>query len=567
MRATLAFLCLALCSMIAFADDLTVTVRERQTGATIQDALVQIGPAPDDPFLGNIVYSNASGIAMLSDPALIPGLPLTVSAFGFAAITVFDCPVGAITVWCDPVIRGEWADTSFISGTVSNLPIANNDGFLDLAIVFSGASLEQLLTFNWELISPFTDPMSTPAGDVEIPENIDIPSQVELFFVTFQKEPYTRREETGSVIDLFCLGYRISLADLLAGEITNLDPTRATAVRDYSVSGDAVVNHTCTLNSIADLDVSVSGLPVAPLSGIISVGELTSSGRPNRFFPEHAAFINSDTSVTLERLPETGVLVDLATYTGVVYADTAGGLSFGGGALDWTPVTANDSRTFDAFYTPPEIQRIGNNFSWWGYQGAGTPDADYVFGTFSLDDRSAANQDTLAWEFVAPASEGVVTMPTLPPDAPHWPALPDPGITVNEDQLVWSCFIVSTPADLDEFLQSPLAAGELFSFRSGDAPKLLGPENLSISVSGTTDPVLTWSPEQFADGYSIHWFDAPWGPVMGEYYTQDTQYVDGNALPTTGSQRYYRLSSRGGISQSSWSESLGAMSWELDDGP
>ena len=567
MRAAIVFMCILIGSINSFGDDLTVTVRERRTDDVIPGALIQIGPAPGDPFPGNVVYSDAGGTATLSDPALTAGLPLSVSAFGFAAITVFDCPVGVVTVWCDPVSRVDWADTSLISGTVSNLPIINNDGFLDLAIVFSGASLAQLVTFNWDLISPYTDPMPTPAGDVEIPENIDIPSQIELLFVTFQKEPYTRREETGSIIDLLCLGYRISLEDLVAGEITNLDPTRATATRDYSVSGDAVVNHTCTLNSIADLDVSVSGLPIAEISGIVSVGELTSSGRPNRFFPEHAAFISSDTSVTLERIPQTGVFVDLATYAGVMYADTSGGLSFGGGAFDWTPVTANDSRVFNAFYSPPELLRIDDSFSWWGYQTAGTPAADYVFGTFSLDDRSGADHDTLAWEIVSPATHGTVTMPTLPADAPHWSTLPDPGITANEDQLVWSCFVVSSPADLDMFLRSPLADGELFSFKSGDAPQLTGPTDFTIAVSGDTDPVLAWSSEQFSEWYAIRWYPAPWDPYGGEFLTQDTEYTDIGGLPTVGSQRYYRLSSRGGISQSPWSVPLGATSWELDDGP
>ena len=489
MRTTVTFMCIVLFSVYLHADELTVTIRERASGAAIPGALVQIGPTPDDPFSGNVEYSDADGIATLSNPALTPGLPLSVSAYGYAPITVFDCPVGPLTVWCDPVSRGEWPDTSFITGTVSNLPIVNNDGFLDLAIIFSGTSLEQLVTFNWDFISPYTDIMPTPAGDVEIPENIDIPTQTELLFVTFQKEPYTRREKTGSVIDLLCLGYRISVNDLIAGEISNLDPTRSTSTRDYSVSGDDVIDHSCTTDFISDLGVTVSGIPSAGIRSIVSVGELTVSGRPNRFLPEHAAFISSDTSVTLSRIPASGSFSDLSTYAGVVFADTSGGLSTGGGAFNWTPVTANDSRTFDAFYMPPDIVRIEDNFSWWGYQTAGTPAADYIFSTFSLDDRSEADEDTLAWEFVAPAAYGTIIMPTLPADAPHWSKLPDPGATVNEDQLVWSCFVVSSPADLESFLHSPLEEGELFSFKRDVAPELTGPTDFSaVSYTHLTLP-------------------------------------------------------------------------------
>jgi hypothetical protein len=90
--------------------------------------------------------------------------------------------------------------------------------------------------------------------------------------------------------------------------------------------------------------------------------------------------------------------------------------------------------------------------------------------------------------------------------------------------------------------------------------------NIAILAITQTDLELSWDPEQMAEAYSIRWMDTPWGEVEGLYETDLTTFVDTNALPSPGSQRYYRILSHAGASLSPPSDPVGGSSWELDDG-
>ncbi len=556
-------------TVATMADVLTVTVLARETDSPLAGALVQIGEAPDDPFGGNYSLTSAEGTVSFSDPRLVAGLPLTAAADGYANITVFDCPTGAITVWCDHAAREAWPDTSLISGVVTNLPVVDNDDSLDIAIVFPAASLEKMLTGQWSIFSPFTDTISVgPFGDVGIPENVDIPYQTEYWIVHLFKEPYKLRLRSGDVRDMLCLGYRMSLADMISGEGPTIG-TKTTVERNYAVSGDTTVNHDCTIDFLNNIHVTVSNLPEASEGLALTLGELSLCPRKDKFFPLNQAGCRSetDTPVTLPMLPPTGPFSDVLTYAGVIYSDTSDVAEWGGGAFDWIPLDPWESRSFDSFYDPPEIRRVGHTFSFSNYQTPGTPQADFVLCLFALQEQSAAQNDTLAWEMVVPGSWDSFTVPELPTSSPGWDSLPDPSQTETDDQLKWGCYVVSTPSVLQEFLASPLQQGELFSFRRSNAPPLWGPDSLAIESVSQTDLELDWNPEEMADTYIIQWFHTPWSPIIGEIETDQTEFSDPGALPNPGSQRYYRLISHSGVSYSEPTDPLGGISWELDDGP
>jgi hypothetical protein len=504
-----------------------------------------------------------------SDPQLIEGLPLTVAAEGFAYLTVFDCPVGVLTVWCDRQTRCEWPDTSVISGIVENLPSTDNDDSLDLAVIFTATSLEGILTSEWELFSPFMDTMHVgfPVGDVPVPENIDIPAQTEYLFLNFFKEPYHRRIQTGDTVDLLCLGYRVSLSDLLSGEL-GLIGTRATVERDYGVSGDAVVDHFCGTDFLNNVDVSVSNLPDGTQGIAITLGELASCPRASKYFPLNQASCPEGvgTTATLPILPAVPPFADVLGYVGVVFSDTSETVAWGGGAFDWSPLEPGESRTFDSFYGAPEIVRTGTLFAYSGYQTPGTPPADFVLSRFILEDQSGADSDTLAWETVVPGMWDSFVLPQLSSWVPGWGDLPDPGETPADDQLLWECYIVSAPVTLQEFIQSPLRNGRLFSFRRAPAPLLTGPANITIQAITPTDLALSWDAEPMAETYIIHWMDTPWGVVVGQSETDLTTFVDMNALPAPDCQRYYGIVSHAGASFSPPSDPVGGSSWQLDDG-
>ncbi|MCU0610627.1 MAG: hypothetical protein MUE60_02425 [Candidatus Eisenbacteria bacterium] len=564
---------LALSAASALADQLTVTVLDRRTNAPLGGTYTQIGPGPGIPFAGNWGLTDGTGQLTLQDPALSPGLPVTVAPVGYARLTVLDCPVGALTIWCDPAAREEWPDTAMISGVVRGLPIVNTDSYLDVGIVMGAIAPEQVLSGGiGMLVSSFMDTMHIgfPVNtDVPIPENIDIPSQTALFIVNFFKEPYTQRFPTGDTVDMICLGYRVDVNDLVAGEPQQVVATKATASRNYLVPGDAVVNHTCSVNFVHGVQVTVSGLPGGSKGYVASLGELTASPRKDRYVPLHGVQCRAevDTTVSISYLPATGVFADLAAYSGVAYTDTSAQPTWGGGAFDWTALSPGATRTFDAFYLPPELARVGDEFSFGGYQPAGTPHADWATSSFMLDDRSDADHDSLLWEVMGPASLAAFELPQLGGAAPGWTTLPDPSYTPANDALVWSCAVVAAPTvGLQEFLESPLRDGEFFAFRSGDAPPLAGPAWVTVAAQTAQDLMVTWAPVPNALEYVVWWASAPWIEPQGSSSTAGTSYLDAGALPAAGLQRYYTLMSRAGLSRSVPTPPVGGASWALEDG-
>lgn len=564
---------LAVLAATVTADQLVVTVLDRRTDAPLAGAYVQVGPSPDVPFGGNWGITGGEGQVVLSDPALVGGLPLTAAPTGYARLTVLDCPTGALILWCDPAVAPQWADTSLISGVVRGLPITYNDGFLDLGIVMGAIAPEQLLSGDAGiLMSSFMDTMHVAALnlDIPIPENIDVPSQTEMYFVSFFKEPYTQRFSTGNTVDMICLGYRISVSDLIAGNAPRLAATTAVASRNYPVTGDATVNHACSVNFVHGIQVTVRGLPGGSQGYVASLGELTASPRKSRFAPLHGVQCRAeiDTTVSLSYLPATGVFADLAAYSGVAYTDTSAHPTWGGGAFDWTSLSPGATRVFDAFYLPPELARSGNEFTFGGYQADGTPAADWAASSFMLEDVSGAGMDSLVWEVVGPASSAWFQVPVLGTAAPGWGTLPDPAQTTANDGLTWTCAVVSVPGvGLQEFLASTLLNAELFSFKSGQAPPLAGPAGVTVSALNDHDLLLTWAPDPSAADYLVCWHAAPWSPRLDQASVQSTSYLDVNALPGGGAQRYYTLISRAGVSASLPTHPVGGASWVLDDGP
>ncbi len=566
-------LCGALGAGLVRADTLELAVRDRTTDAPLPNAYVQVGPSPDVPFVGNWGFTNASGSLTLDHQALVPGLPLTVAASGYARLTVLSCPTGSLVVWCDPAVPPQWPDTSRISGVVRGLPITHNDGYLDVGVVMGTIAPASLLSggATGVLLSSFMDTMHVgpPVNiDVPVPENIDIPSQYEFFIVNFFKEPYTQRFRTGSIVDMICLGYRINVNDLISGSPQQIAATKATAVRDYVVSGDATVNHTCTVNFVHGVTVTVGGLPPGSEGSVASLGELTGSVREDRFVPLHGVRCRADTTVSLSYLPPSGVFADVAAYAGVAYADTSQEPSWGGGAFDWTALTPGAFRSFTSFWDPPVLARVGSVFTIGGYQTPGTPPATWSVSRFVLDDQGPADQDSLVWEAVGPGPLTSFALPVLGPGAPGWRVLPDPAQTFPDDRLMWTASVVFSPTvSLQAFLRSPFEDAELFSFRRGEAPPLQPPAWVTVSAPNVGDLLVTWAPVQGATDYAVGWGGAPWVGPSGVVFTPETSLLDSGALLPPGAQRYYRVRSRAGLSLSVPTLPVGGRSWVLDDGP
>lgn len=87
-------------------DELTVLVLDDITGAPVPGAWVVAG----DDATGDVLQTDASGLAVFRDPALGPKRSVTVAKKCFQPITFVDVPVDRVTAYLDPVLSPKCAE-------------------------------------------------------------------------------------------------------------------------------------------------------------------------------------------------------------------------------------------------------------------------------------------------------------------------------------------------------------------------------------------------------------------------------------------------------------------------
>lgn len=159
-----------------------------KAGQPIVGATILLGYEPGNPFQGNVLTTDAQGIAGV--PAdWKAALPVTVQAQGFVSQTLPVTLPGDLNIQLSPQ---EGADLQ-VAGETTDFGRLVTDGKVDFGLVIPAMGRDQLLSFDMStVISPATDKIEIIGNEVELPSNITLPDQREtyIFPITLNKPAY-----------------------------------------------------------------------------------------------------------------------------------------------------------------------------------------------------------------------------------------------------------------------------------------------------------------------------------------------------------------------------------------
>ncbi|MFZ3230644.1 MAG: hypothetical protein WA160_10605 [Pseudobdellovibrio sp.] len=148
-------------------------------GEPIQ-AKILIGTADGIPFKGNFIATDAKGLATVPMDWTTPQ-HVTIDAAGYIRQTLLNQVPSDLTIKLNPNYLASRAE---IKGQVTNLPVVNNDKFVDFALVMPGMSRSDLLNFDLNsVISPYNDSLTAAGQTNQIPSNIALPTQKESYII------------------------------------------------------------------------------------------------------------------------------------------------------------------------------------------------------------------------------------------------------------------------------------------------------------------------------------------------------------------------------------------------
>jgi hypothetical protein len=155
--------------------DLTVKVMDA-SGKPIKSATVLAGQSKGNPFPGNQITTDESGIASFRDDA-ISATPLTVTVAreGYSTVSVAKNTLNTVEITLAR-IPGE-RDFGFLAGKVTGFPPGYGRGTLELGILLPAFRPESLLNFDpQQFISSYKVEIDV-FGKREVPGNLVLPSQ------------------------------------------------------------------------------------------------------------------------------------------------------------------------------------------------------------------------------------------------------------------------------------------------------------------------------------------------------------------------------------------------------
>jgi hypothetical protein len=168
-------------------DALTIT---DSSGIAIAGAQVLIGTGLNTPFTGNFLTTSASGQVAFPS-AWTTAQPITIQATGFVRTTFMAQMPTAQTF----KLRPQPSSTQLlVTGQTTGFGDLQNDGNLNVGIVFPGFSRQNLMSFQLsDVISPVNDQISIAGQNISLPSNVTLPQQTQtyIFFpITFNKPQY-----------------------------------------------------------------------------------------------------------------------------------------------------------------------------------------------------------------------------------------------------------------------------------------------------------------------------------------------------------------------------------------
>lgn len=401
----------------------------------VAGAFVMAGAMAGHPFPGNWGFTAENGEITFTHPDLQGPISVTAGAAGYQYFTIVSVDANDLVISLKPILASGQAYEvgDYVSGIdVDNGPINYGDGWVDMAFVTQGLTLEDFLYFDWQSLCGPMETMELIGSEVEIPSNIFIPQQWELF-IELNKDHYYLYLPEGDYT-ICALAGRIGTSDLLdllnsgadMAEILPLFSWREIDIIDVTVNGNT---NNADLFVDPDLDLTVTmnldNIPDGSATWCFSVGDLDALHGLGRLIL--LGFTSFDCEAGTG--PCSGT-VDLATVA-------ATGEFSGIGYFPVAAVSLNESedqlvimereshsRTYStnlaSFFNLLSLNFSSGLFSWNEVEnpGAGSPDVDIQIARI----KNSENEQVY-WEFMIPGDVLSMLAPILPPQAPPGPSI------------------------------------------------------------------------------------------------------------------------------------------------
>ena len=494
---------------VAHAGALRVVVLDARSRTPIPGAFVQVGPAPGSPFAGNSGATASDGSIAFDDPALVGPQTVTAGAEGFSLLTVIEAASDSITL---PLHAETLGNTIFgpkaeISGTTVGIQTRDNDGNVDVGVVYPALKLSDVLGRRTAPVEVPTDRVSFPiVGAKDVPGNIVIPRQTEYLFYTFEKSNYHFFVPDQHTYDIVVLAGRAPVSSLGSASLNDVTTRRVGIERQVAVNGNVTLVPSCDLDLSPSLIVRVPEAPAGSAVEAVSVADVPEPGGTRTLLYDLKSSRAEDLDhFTLSGLNPTGDLSTSVPYVAARFRDLSPAASYEAGRIDRTPLTLPATRSMEGFFLIPDLLQNGSQFAWTPVARPGvTTDPTWAIANFRLEPGSRS-----LWEVWSPAGRGSFSLPSLAPGAPG--GLVSPDSTPDQDHLIWDHLIADPAGPIQSVLIDPFATLTRYSRRSMEIKPPVGVPAPVAQTLPEPQPIrpITLAPQPARGQVDILWTRPP----------------------------------------------------------
>ncbi len=442
----------------AGADTLTVYAIDGQTGQPLDGAFVMVGPAAGTPFVGNIGWTDPSGMIEFDDPSLNEPQTVTVALEGLAHTTAYESALGEITLPLYPTVPDSTmgGTITHVEGEVENISTSNNDGNLDFAFILPAMQVSDYGLGDRLPFSAGMEIVDFPVvGPVEVPENLYMPDQVEYYFLHFVKTPWRIDIPGLCNVTFVSVAGRVALDDLLSGslELEDIEMREVGVERDVYVAGPMNLD----INSDLNLSISLTTIfdDVPPGSDIAAISGARIPSGESELLVSYGAVATSIDSASIFEMPTRAPGGDLSDAINTVigqYSDSSVAGVFGAGIIEREGFLPPHTQHLDSWMKIPELAQLDRRLSWDDPTQPGvSPSPTWtrsLIGLRPIDPEDEEVPVSVTWRLYARADAWELTLPILPAQAPGPEGgIPDPAQTPEDDQLYWSLWAANPPDD------------------------------------------------------------------------------------------------------------------------
>lgn len=487
-RATVRFLVwplllLATAASVVQSGTIQVTVIDARSRQPISGAFVMVGPGKGIPFPGNTGTTPANGTITFQHTAIVGPQTVTAGAANYGYSAVIESAETALQLPLYPLVPDTtlYGPAARVTGRVTNIATSTGDGNLDLALVLPSVSVDQFLGGGSVPYFAPPDSMNIPlVGWVYLPGNLSVPTQTEV--VTISKPVYNIDLPAQTTQDLYSVAVRVPLSALI-NPPAGSDLIHSAQVREFGAERNRAVGNGLSLDINSDfnnlsnqLTVRVLGAPAGTKLTGTSLGSLGMHDGSEMVvgFDLDWALADTTDSVPLVSLASSGDMSDVIPFCAGGWQDSSAFQAFGTGRIDRSTITLPTTKTISDLYDLPTVVRSGARFSWNIVQGGTEPAPTWALATIRRGPTVPTDttvQVLNLWKVAIPAGLRAFSLPSLPAEAPGYPAgLIDVNGTPDDDRLILTLWIGNPSGAINDVLQHPFIGVSHFCQRQETLP-------------------------------------------------------------------------------------------------